>query len=105
MAIDRSNNPMSATSTTCTLSVFFSTPVEVMEMRWEHVNATSSCPLVLRDMDGNQLFRSSTSADMHVFEDPRVFATGLVIGSSSTAASSTTMSTCLTVGKLFVWVR
>ena len=72
---------------------------------WSGVNATSSCPLVLKDMDGNELFRSSTSADMRVIEDPRVFANGLVVGSASTSDSSTTTSTCITVGELYVWVR
>ena len=92
--MDNNNNPMTCTSASCTQSVFFSTPTEVLEIMWASINASTS--LCLTDMDDNILFKTiADPGTVRVIEDPRVFANGMKFSTS----------TGIDGGKLYVWVR
>ena len=89
------NNPMVRTSATTTGSVFFSAPVEILEILWTDISA--SCSLTLNDMEDNVVFHGIAEGTTRVLEDPRIFANGLKI--------STQASTNIEDGTLFIWVR
>ena len=93
MAMDRTNNPMVATSANTTSSIFFSTPVMVEKILWTSIASSGS--LHLADIKGNPIFDGVAEAATLVQEDPMVLANGLRL----------TTSTGIEVGKLFVWVR
>jgi len=94
MAMDRNNNPMVATSVSCTGSIFFSTPVTVVDAKWIFDGAGSTS-INLTDMDDNPIFKGMCENNTHIIEDPITLANGLKFSTSFS----------LDIGKVFVWVR
>lgn len=89
-------NPMTLHgSTSCTNSVFFSTPCIVQNIVWSQISASASVHLA--DLDGNSIFdgQGEPNVPMRIIDNPVLLANGLRI------EGSIGMST----GILYVWVR
>ena len=96
----KTTNPMVFASTSCTGSVFFSAPVEVVEMVLKC--ASVSCSVHLVDMQLNDVIHYVNLTDVGTYSlltNPKVFPNGLRVSTSCSTAIEGEGT------KLFIWVR